>query len=105
MEACAAVEKELEKVKNKFGSLKKNLDLSIEDQIAAIDRLQRELLENNEEANSNTISILSLHCRIKRSQPSYLPKSSFDTFWYFKSSGFVLIFIQVLLLLLSVHLC
>jgi len=56
MEACAAVEKELEKVKNKFGSLKKNLDISIDDQIAAIERLQRELLDNSDEANSNTIS-------------------------------------------------
>jgi len=45
MEACAVVEKEVDKVKNKFGSLRKSLDHSIDEQIAAIDRLQRSLVE------------------------------------------------------------
>ena len=39
------MEKEVDKVKNKFGSLRKSLDHSIDEQIAAIDRLQRSLVE------------------------------------------------------------
>ena len=53
MEACIAVEKEVDKVKNKFGSLKNSLDKSIDDQIAVIERLQREL--GNTDAESSNI--------------------------------------------------
>ena len=55
MEACIAVEKEVDKVKNKFGSLKNSLDKSIDDQIAVIERLQREL-GNNDAESSNTVT-------------------------------------------------
>ena len=53
MEACTAVEKEAEKVKSKFCLLKKNLDVSIDDQIATIEKLQRELAENASEDEKN----------------------------------------------------
>ena len=49
MDACSAVEKEVEKVKSKFGSLKSGLDNSIDEQIASIERLQRELARSNED--------------------------------------------------------
>ena len=49
MEACSSVEKEVDKVKNKFSSLKKSLNISIDDHIAAIDRLQRILAEQSNE--------------------------------------------------------
>ena len=49
MDACTAVEKEAEKVKNKFCLLKKNLDVSIDGQIAALEKLQRELAQNASE--------------------------------------------------------
>ena len=53
MDACTAVEKEAEKVKNKFCLLKKNLDVSIDGQIAALERLQRELAQNASEEDRN----------------------------------------------------
>lgn len=43
------MEKEVDKVKNKFSSLKKSLNISIDDHIAAIDRLQRILAEQSNE--------------------------------------------------------
>lgn len=56
MEACAVVEKEVDKVKNKFGSLRKSLDHSIDEQIAAIDRLQRSLVETSGDGVSANIT-------------------------------------------------
>ena len=47
------MEKEADKVKSKFSLLKKNLDVSIADQIATIERLQRELSENRSEDDTN----------------------------------------------------
>lgn len=46
------MEKEAEKVKNKFSLLKKNLDVSIDGQIAAIEKLQRELAQNTSEEDT-----------------------------------------------------
>jgi len=55
MEACSAVEKEVEKVKSKFNSLNKTFNNNIDDQVVAITQLQRDIetLNSLEESNNN----------------------------------------------------
>jgi len=54
MEACSAVEKEVEKVKSKFNSLNKTFNNNIDDQVVAITQLQRDIesLNSLEESNN-----------------------------------------------------
>jgi len=47
MDACLAVEKEVERVITKFDNLHRNMDLGIDEQIAAIEKLQRDLVDEN----------------------------------------------------------
>jgi len=57
MEACSAVEKEVEKVKSKFNSLNKTFNNNIDDQVVAITQLQRDIetLNSLEESNNEQI--------------------------------------------------
>ena len=48
MEACMSVEKEVERVATKLNNLKENMDVGIDEQIAAIEKLQRDLAEESE---------------------------------------------------------
>jgi len=47
MDACLAVEKEVERVITKFDNLHRNMDSGIDEQIAAIEKLQRDLVDEN----------------------------------------------------------
>ena len=57
MEACSAVEKEVEKVKSKFNSLNKTFNNNIDDQVEAITQLQRDLETLNSLEGSNNEQI------------------------------------------------
>merc|ERR1711892_303347 len=48
MEACMSVEKEVDRVVTKLSSLKGNMEAGIDEQIAAIEKLQRDLAEESE---------------------------------------------------------
>eukprot|EP00092_Neocalanus_flemingeri_P031634 GFUD01034352.1.p1 GENE.GFUD01034352.1~~GFUD01034352.1.p1 ORF type:complete len:409 (-),score=117.62 GFUD01034352.1:53-1279(-) len=48
MEACMGVEKEVERVINKLNNLKDNMETGIDEQIAAIEKLQRDIAEDTE---------------------------------------------------------
>jgi len=48
MEACQAVDREVEKVVSKFNGLHKNMDRIVEEQIAQIEKLQRDIAENTD---------------------------------------------------------
>ena len=45
-----SVEKEVERVATKLNNLKENMDVGIDEQIAAIEKLQRDLAEESESA-------------------------------------------------------
>jgi len=48
MEACQAVEREVEKVLGKFSGMHSNMDRNIEEQIAQIEKLQRDIADNSD---------------------------------------------------------
>ena len=48
MEACMSVEKEVERVGTKLNTMKGNMEVGIDEQIAAIEKLQRDLAEESE---------------------------------------------------------
>jgi hypothetical protein len=48
MEACMSVEKEVERVGTKLNNMKGNMEVGIDEQIAAIEKLQRDLAEESE---------------------------------------------------------
>jgi len=60
MEACTAVEREADRVVQKFQSLQQNMDTSIEDQIQQLERLQREISECAAAGNEGNISSLQI---------------------------------------------
>merc|ERR1719400_637878 len=48
MDACMSVEKEVDRVVNKLNNLKGSMEAGIDEQIAAIEKLQKDLAEENE---------------------------------------------------------
>jgi len=52
MDACLAVEREVDKVVSKFTSLNKSINKNIDDQIELIDKLKTQLESSDEELSS-----------------------------------------------------
>jgi len=58
MDACQAVEREVEKVLSKFSNMHSNMDRNIEEQIAQIEKLQRDIADSND--GSTQVSSLQI---------------------------------------------